>query len=39
MSYVSLMIPFIFAYIYYFWRAMNRKKVTDEEMNSESHVY
>ncbi|MDD4227016.1 MAG: cytochrome d ubiquinol oxidase subunit II [Mariniphaga sp.] len=39
MSYVSLIIPFVFAYIYYFWRAMNRKKITDEEMNNESHVY
>lgn len=39
MSYVSLIIPFVFAYIYYFWRAMNRKKITDQEMNEESHVY
>jgi len=39
MSYVSLMIPFVFAYIYYFWKVMNRKKITDEEMNEESHVY
>lgn len=39
MSYASLMIPFVFAYIYYFWKVMNRKKITDEEMNEESHVY
>ena len=39
MSYVSLMIPFVFAYIYYFWKVMNRKKITDEEMQEESHVY
>lgn len=39
MSYVSLLIPFVLAYIVYFWRAMNRKKVTDEEMKEESHVY
>ncbi|RIH66874.1 cytochrome d ubiquinol oxidase subunit II [Mariniphaga sediminis] len=39
MSYVSLMIPFVFAYIVYFWKAMNRKKVTEEEMSEESHVY
>ncbi len=39
MSYVSLMIPFVLAYIIYFWRAMNRKKVTDKEMQEESHVY
>ena len=39
MSYVSLMIPFVLAYIVYFWRAMNRKKVTEQEMKEESHVY
>jgi len=39
MSYASLMIPFVFAYIYYFWKIMNRKKITDEEMKEESHVY
>lgn len=39
MSYVSLMIPFVLAYIVYFWRAMNKKKITDEEMQNESHVY
>ena len=39
MSYVSLIIPFVFAYIYYFWRAMNRKKLSEEEIDGESHVY
>jgi cytochrome bd ubiquinol oxidase subunit II len=39
MSYVSLLIPFVLAYIVYFWRAMNRKKITNEEMQEESHVY
>lgn len=39
MSYVSLLIPFVVAYIAYFWRAMNRKKITEEEMQEESHVY
>jgi len=39
MSYVSLMIPFVLAYIIYFWRAMNRKKITEQEMQEESHVY
>ena len=39
MSYVSLLIPFVLAYIVYFWRAINRKKITDEEMQGESHVY
>jgi cytochrome d ubiquinol oxidase subunit II len=39
MSYVSLLIPFVLAYIVYFWRAMNKKKVTETEMQEESHVY
>lgn len=39
MSYVSLMIPLVIAYIAYFWRAMNKKKISDDEMKSESHVY
>lgn len=39
MSYVSLLIPFVMAYIVYFWRAMNKQKITDEEMRTESHSY
>lgn len=39
MSYVSLLIPFVLAYIVYFWWAINRKKITEQEMNEESHVY
>lgn len=39
MSYVSLLIPFVLAYIYYFWKAINRKKISDDEMKNESHVY
>lgn len=39
MSYVSLLIPFVLAYIVYFWRAINRKKITNEEMQEETHVY
>jgi cytochrome d ubiquinol oxidase subunit II len=39
MSYVSLMIPFVLAFIISFWRAMNRKKITEEEIKEESHVY
>jgi cytochrome d ubiquinol oxidase subunit II len=39
MSYVSLLIPFVLAYIVYFWRAMNKKKITEEELKTESHTY
>ncbi len=39
MSYVSLMVPFVLAYIIYAWRAMDKKKITAEEINSDSHSY
>lgn len=39
MSYVSLLIPFVLGYIIYFWRTMNKKKITHEEMKSETHTY
>ena len=39
MSYVSLLVPFIFAYIFHAWRAINRKKIDKEEIKKETHVY
>ena len=39
MSYVSLMVPFVIAYIWYAWRALTRKKITAKEMEEETHVY
>lgn len=39
MSYVSLMVPFVLAYIVYAWRAVNNKKIDAAEMNEESHTY
>ncbi len=39
MSYVSLLVPFVFAYIWYVWRSMDKKKITVEELQSETHVY
>jgi len=39
MSYVSLLIPFVLAYIIFFWRAMNKKKIDEKEISEESHVY
>lgn len=40
MSYVSLMIPFVIAYIWYAWHSMNRKPITKEEMeDSSEHKY
>jgi cytochrome bd ubiquinol oxidase subunit II len=40
MSYVSLFVPFVFAYIFYAWRIMNKKQISTEELvNEETHVY
>lgn len=39
MSVVSILVPFVVAYIWYSWRAMNRKRITSEEMREESHTY
>jgi len=35
MSYVSLLIPFVLAYIWYVWRAMNKKKIDATELEEE----
>ena len=39
MSYVSLIVPFVLAYIAYMWRALNSKKVDQEELAKEEHIY
>jgi cytochrome d ubiquinol oxidase subunit II len=39
MSYVSLLVPFVLAYIVYAWRSINNKKVDQKEMETESHIY
>lgn len=40
MSYASLMVPFVLAYIAYVWRAMDRVKITEEEIrSSDEHHY
>ena len=39
MSYVSLMVPFVIAYIWYAWKSINNKKINAEEMNEDIHVY
>jgi len=39
MSYVSLMVPFVMAYIVWVWRAINSKKIDAEEMKNGEHVY
>ena len=39
MFFVSLLIPFVVAYIAYAWRQMDRKKITAEEITEEEHKY
>ncbi len=39
MSYVSLFVPFVIAYIWYAWKSINNKKIDQEEMDNESHIY
>jgi cytochrome d ubiquinol oxidase subunit II len=39
MMYVSFIVPFIFAYIWYAWNALTSKKITEEEMNGSGHKY
>lgn len=39
MSSVSIITPFVIAYIAYVWAKMNSKPITPEEMKAESHKY
>ncbi len=39
MMYVSFIIPFVIAYIWYAWKAINSTKITEEEMTSDEHKY
>lgn len=39
MSYVSLMVPFVVAYIWYAWSQMNKKPITKKEMEEDLHAY
>jgi len=39
MSWISLFIPLVLTYIVFAWRAINKKKIDEKEMEEESHVY
>jgi cytochrome d ubiquinol oxidase subunit II len=39
MSYVSILIPFVLAYIVYVWRALDLHKINKKEMEENRHVY
>ncbi|MDF9829209.1 cytochrome d ubiquinol oxidase subunit II [Parabacteroides sp. PF5-6] len=39
MSYVSLLIPFVLAYIFYAWRSLDLRKINTKEMEESDHTY
>ena len=39
MSYVSLMVPFVVAYIWYAWKSLNNTRITQKEMGDDEHAY
>jgi cytochrome bd ubiquinol oxidase subunit II len=39
MSIVSIIIPFVLAYIWYAWSSINNQKINEEEMKSGEHKY
>lgn len=39
MTIVSLLIPFVLAYIFYCWRAIDKKELDKEELATEEHKY
>lgn len=39
MSYVSILIPFVLAYIIYAWRALEKKQISHEEIKNDDHAY
>lgn len=39
MSYVSLLIPFVLAYIVYAWHSIDKKSLTQQELDSDEHKY
>ena len=39
MFYVSLLVPFVLAYIVYAWRDIDKKKITKDELQGDDHAY
>lgn len=39
MAYVSILVPFVIAYIFYAWRSIDKKKISKEELEEGGHVY
>lgn len=39
MAYVSILVPFVLAYIFYAWRSIDNRKIDAKEMGEGGHVY
>ena len=39
MSYVSLLVPFVIAYIFFAWRTIDKIKISHEEIKKDEHIY
>ncbi|MDR0422497.1 MAG: cytochrome d ubiquinol oxidase subunit II [Proteiniphilum sp.] len=39
MAVVSLLIPFVLAYIFYAWRALEKKRLSPDDLESDGHAY
>ncbi|MDX2443537.1 MAG: cytochrome d ubiquinol oxidase subunit II [Bacteroidales bacterium] len=39
MSWVSLLVPFVIAYIWYTWKLMSKKKVSEEDIENDTMAY
>ncbi len=39
MSYVSLLVPVVLAYIFYAWRSIDKKKIDETDLEENSHAY
>lgn len=39
MAYVSILVPFVLAYIFYAWRSIDRKKIDSAEMQEDNNTY
>jgi cytochrome bd ubiquinol oxidase subunit II len=39
MMFVSFIVPLVIGYIWYAWKSINNKRITEEEMKTEGHIY
>lgn len=39
MAYVSILVPFVLAYVFYAWRSIDNRKLNSKEMQKDGHVY